>query len=278
MVISRVTLLLSVLLPIVASAEQFVDLTAEIETFDLSYHLFVDGLDGKAKSGTELPSIFTKSETVHCVTGTNVWFMESVRGAWYFNGTERVWFTGTNIIRNFEVTEEYTNPFGQLQPVGTHSVIVWDSFDGNPGRPIKVQDLIQREEQIPWFAFCSGSALRVNGRQLYPPFDLWKETTYAPHGFTDQTTVYNDAMGLPVSVELFANTKQKIFRYQVHQTTNVLGWNFPLEFYMVQYQPDQTNGWAVSFTSRGRITAIKTGARPQIPESVLKAIAKKKQS
>jgi hypothetical protein len=66
---------------------------------------------------------------------------------------------------------------------------------------------------------------------------------------------------------LFANTNQMVFGYQVNQTTNVQGWNFPLEFNMVQYEPDSPNGWAVSFTSRGRITAIKPGDRPQIPDS-----------
>ena len=80
-----------------------------------------------------------------------------------------------------------------------------------------------------------------------------------------------------IRVKLFAETSQRIFQYQVHQTTNVLLWNFPLEFYMMQYEPDGTNGWVVSFTAHGRITAIRRGIKPQIPESVLKIVKSKRE-
>jgi hypothetical protein len=57
----------------------------------------------------------------------------------------------------------------------------------------------------------------------------------------------------------------------------VLGWNFPLEFYLVQYQParlraktspdrPRTNSWELQLTAKGRVTSIKEGTAPEIPD------------
>ncbi len=51
----------------------------------------------------------------------------------------------------------------------------------------------------------------------------------------------------------------------LNKSTNVLGWNFPLEFYCVQYLPKHTNLWKLDFTAKGRLTSIKEGAKPEIP-------------
>jgi hypothetical protein len=115
-----------------------------------------------------------------------------------------------------------------------------------------------------WLALCSGPALKRTGRQLFPPSDLWKELLPAPAGFTDKTVLFEDGLGLPRSIELFTPKDQLIFQYQVRQTTSVLGWNFPLEFYGVQYRPSQTNGWEVQLTVKGRVTAIGVGAEATV--------------
>jgi hypothetical protein len=263
--------LLCLLFPLNGNAGQFVDLTAEIETFDWSYHFFVDGIHGPTNSESDVPSLFRKNQKIHCVVGTNSWFMECADGSWLVNGKVQYWFTGTNIINNYQLTKKYTDSGGDVIPAGHQNADFYDSLDGNPGRPVNVKDLMLLQQEIPWLAFCSGPALKIKGRQLYPPSDMWKETTYAPHGFSDRTMTFKDDFGLPISMELFAQSSQPVFQYQVHQTTNVLGWNFPLEFYMVQYEPAGTNGWVASFTARGRITAIGPGTQPQIPKSVLKA-------
>jgi hypothetical protein len=261
------TSLLWLLFPLNSNAQQLVDLTAEIDYTSWSYHFYVDSLP---HAETNPPTIFQKNQIVHCVVGTNGWFMES--DAWLFNGKEQYWFTGTNVIELGEITRSHKDDGGSLPPAGQQLVDVDQSLDGNPGRPIRVADIFTLPTQIPWLAFCSGSALKSNGRHLYPLSDIWKQTINAPTGFSDQTTVFKDALGLPIDMKLFAQTSQPIFQYQVHQTTNVMGWNFPLEFYMVQYEPDGANSWMVSFTARGRITAIGPGTKPQIPESVLKAV------
>lgn len=110
--------------------------------------------------------------------------------------------------------------------------------------------------RICWLAFCSGSALQREGRQLNPPSDLWKQLVFAPNGFSDKTTVFNDGLGLPRSLELFTPDQKRIFQYQVRQTTNIAGWEAPLEFYGVQYRPATTNGWELQMTFKGKVTAI----------------------
>jgi hypothetical protein len=70
---------------------------------------------------------------------------------------------------------------------------------------------------------------------------------------------------------LISTNNQSIFHYQVHQTTNVLGCNFPLEFYGVQYVGIGSNGWTVDLTLKGRVTAIRPASKPGIPAEILKA-------
>jgi hypothetical protein len=259
-------------------AAQFVELTAEIEINDWD-HWFLEDKGSFPKSAGEFSkspgearSIFKKGATVHCVIGTNTWLME---GDFYRNSKARRWFTGTNIIDHSVITQElpetetqmlsqsskfaFTNPL-----VGHQSTRTYQTADGNPGRPVRVSDFMELRGRICWLAFCSGSALKRDGRKLFPPSDLWKELLSASSGFTDKTTVFEDGLGLPRSVELFTRKDQLIFQYQVRQSTNVLGWNFPLELYGVQYRPVQTNGWAVQLTVKGKVTAIGVGTEPKI--------------
>ena len=115
---------------------------------------------------------------------------------------------------------------------------------------------MELQGKICWLAFCSGSFLKRNGRQIPLPSDLWKETTLAYSGWSDQTAVFEDGLGLPRSINIFATNNQTIFQYQTRQSTNVLGWNFPSEFYLVQYSPEGTNGWKLHLTAKGKVTAI----------------------
>ncbi len=253
-------------------AAQFVELTVEIEINDWDYW-FLEDKGSLPKSTGEAKSIFTKAATVHCVIGTNAWLME---GDFYRNSKARRWFTGTNITEHSVITQELpeaeTQRLSQISKfaftsplVGHQSTRTYQTADGNPGRPVRVSDLMELRGRICWLAFCSGSALKRDGRQLFPPSDLWKELLSAPAGFMDKTTVFEDGLGLPRSVELFTQKDQLIFQYQVRQSTNVLGWNFPLEFYGVQYRPVRTNGWAVQLTVKGKVTSIGVGAESKIP-------------
>lgn len=209
-------------------------------------------------------------------------------GDFYSNTKATYWFTGTNIIeqtvitrplsdeakRRLQHSEFLTLPF---LPVDERITRVHETSDGNPGRPVRVSDALHTLGNISWLAFCSGSFLKHDGRKIYPPSSIWKEV--GPWPFTDKTEVFADSLGLPRSVRLFKTNNQTVFQYQVHESTNFLGWNFPLEFYLVQYVPGRTvlehaNGYEVRLTARGKLTSIKEGTKPEIPAEVLKAFEK----
>lgn len=264
----RWILALHLLAPMHCGAAQFVDLTVQMEINTWSYWLLQDQ---RSQSGQE--SIFDKTVTVHCVIGTNSWLME---GDFYRNSFTKLWFTGTNIIEETVITQEpseaelkqpHVIKFGLTSPpVGQKTTRTYETADGNPGRPVRVGDLMKLRGNICWLALCSGPALKREGRQLFPPSVLWKQLVSAPAGFTDKTTVFEDGLGLPRSIELFTPEQRRIFQYQVRQTTNFNGWEIPLEFYGMQYQPAETNGWELHLTFKGKVTAIGVGSEPQTPE------------
>ena len=265
-------LFLSLVFPFSCGAAQFVDLTVQIEINDWDYW-FLEDKHGLSHTTEGERSVFAKAATVHCVIGTNMWLME---GDFYRNSKATRWFAGRNIIEESVITQEL--PEAEIkrlsevsklalssQRIGQKNTRIYETADGNPGRPVRVIDLMDLRGRICWLALCSGPALKREGRQLFPPSDLWKELLRAPAGFTDKTIVFDDGLGLPRSIELFAPGQRRILQYQVHQTTNVAGWEFPLEFYGVQYRPIQTNGWELQLTFKGKVTAIGMGSEPQAP-------------
>lgn len=249
---------LHLLSPMFCGGAQFVDLTVELEINQWSYWLLQD----RYQNGRE--SIF-KTDTVHCVIGTNTWLME---GDFVQNAFTQIWFTGTNIIEETVITQG--PPEAELKqprpPLGTKMSKTYYTADGNPGRPIRERDLMKLRENICWLGLCSGSALQRAGRQLFPPSVLWKSVVSAPAGFTDKTTVFEDGLGLPRSIELFTPEQRRIFQYQVRQTTNINGWEIPLEFYGIQYRPAETNSWELHLTFKGKVTAIGVGSEPKLSE------------
>ena len=107
--------------------------------------------------------------------------------------------------------------------------------------------------------------------------DIPSETERNRSNFSASGTAliaFNDALGLPKSLNLVATNGQPIFQYQVHKSTNVLGWNFPLESYCVQYLPTGTNHWKLALTAKGKPTSIKEGTKPEIPLEVKQAAEK----
>jgi hypothetical protein len=217
---------------------------------------FTDSIN-KYPGADAAPSIFHKPHTFRCVIGTNTWLIERQSEDWYVN----YWFTGTNVNEQSVATN---------RPSWVHTS---ESMDGNPGRPVRVADLLTFDcpARICWLAFCSGAALRRDSSKIFPPSDLWKETKAAYTGWSTDVAVYDDGLGLPKRISLITTNVQPIMRYQVNQSTNVLGWSFPLEFYIVQYVAHGTNGWDVQLTAKGKLTGIRIGAKPEVPNSVKSA-------
>ena len=91
-------------------------------------------------------------------------------------------------------------------------------------------------------------------------------------GWSHQTEVFKDSLSLPKSINLVTTNNQSIFQYQVRGSTNVLGWNFPLEFYGVQYLPTGTNAWKLHLTLKGKVISSAPGKEPKIPTDVMEVI------
>jgi hypothetical protein len=228
---------------------QFVELEAQIEI-----------------SAWHSETVSTRISHVHCVVGTNSWMIE---GDFYPNSTEAYWFTGTNIVETRMTTE-----------IDSRNTWVHDTPDGNPGRPEHELDLMHTlAARVAWLAFCSGPSLKREGGAIYPPSDFWKQIIPTKR-LTGQTIAFEDTLGLPRVVDLTTPKGQPVFQYRTMGSTNVLDWEFPLEFSAAQYQHAAvlgaprltygTNGWQLYLGARGKLTGIRMGTEPQIPPDVLR--------
>src|SRR4051812_29785414 len=205
--------------------------------------------------------------TLQCIVGTNSWQMN---GDFTLNAATTYWFTGSNIVEYAVVTTELSKELSKFEtgsPVGTEILHVCDSEDGNPGTlsgcgPHDIPfrrgpDCLCALGRIGWLAFCSGPCLKSPGRHIFPPSDLWKDLVCAPAGFSDETTVFDDTLGLPKTIELHTPTAQPIMQYRVTFSTNVLGWELPTKFMLAQYRPAfsadgrgfSTNTWELDLTA-----------------------------
>lgn len=247
---SGLVLCLWLVLPTQRGAAQFVELTAEIETVRWSF-----------KGENEPPAVHIRSWTTRCVVGASTWLIENdaegSKETWSFAGTNITWQTlMTGYPSKHKELYERNHP-DQIGNIGRRSTRVFESVDGNPGRaPL----LTGPNVKIPWLAFCSGSYLKRDGRQIPLP----SETFSRPFGYSDTITVFEDDLGLPKSVELYTTNNQPVCQYRAALSTNVMDWNFPLEFHLVQYRPAGTNGWELHLTAKGKVTAIGIGTKPQI--------------
>ena len=257
-----------------SGAGQFVELTAEIEVMDWSYLFWTDREDLPRRR----TSLFTKWEgpPIRCVVGTNSWMME---GPFSSNADVTYSFTGTNINRRTVITRELPEadlkrmskiglPVVKSPAAGSVTTRSDPSADGNPAKPVRVIDLMDTGPKVCWLAFCSAPALKSNESWVALPSDLWKQNL-ASAKFTNDILRFEDGLGLPRSITVCTAAGELVMQYQVHQSTNVLGWNFPTEFYLAQYKPLRsrgTNAWEVLITAKGRVTAIAAGAEPQIPQ------------
>jgi len=155
------------------------------------------------------------------------------------------------------------------------------SVDGNPSGPRKFEDRMGVEGRMAWLAFCSGSCLKRKGREIFPPAFSWKFEIW-PSFAPDRTAVFEDALGLLKRVDLATTNGQPVFVYRVSESTNMLGWEFPLKFHIVQYRPQDTllpsetryyntNAWVVDWTAIGKVTGLSVGTQPKIPPELLRA-------
>ncbi len=245
--------------PSLQSAEgPFIEVTAEVQADVWDDYFFRDP-PGTLPIGRP-KSIFHESSVARCVFGRETWMIQSAGRDWELT----YWFTGTNILEQLELEK------GSL-PAGSEKPRSFDSLDGNPGRPVRVVDVFGFNLPSKFFllAFCSAPTLRRNPHTTYPPSDFWKRYSIGTE-WLEKADLFKDSLGLPNNLKLSLANNQLIFRYQVHESTNMLGWNVPLEFYGVQYVSSQTNVWQTYLTYKGRVTSIGPAKEPRIPTDVVK--------
>jgi hypothetical protein len=251
-----------------AGAAQFVELTAKIETVRWS-----DGYKDKA------PSVQTRNWTTRCVVGTNGWLIEQDSGE---TSRDAWWFTGSNIIAHtalLKYPSERVELFERNHPemaVGRGYTRVLESQHGEPA-PVGaltagLEPTGTAFVHIPWLAFCSGPYLKSNGRWIPQP-----SIEYLTYGtrYSDRTTSFQDTLGLPSEMEFYTTNNQPVCQYRIVGSTNVLGWNFPLEFHLAQYRRDyQTGVCQLHMTATGKLTSIGVGGEPGVPTAAQKALEK----
>ena len=196
------------------------------------------------------------SNFVHCVVGTNLWFIE---GDLANNADIKLLFTGTNVI-------EYI-VLNQGLAAGKKWTNTWLSNGAVP-READVANL-------PWLAFCSGPYLK-----RIPVIPLPAPSAYfLDEASYDHRKVFNDELELPSNIQCFlprrsADDSRILYwpsaRYDVLESTNFLGWTFPLRFEVMQSAgPGGGNGFGlydgVELTIGGQVTSIKQGRKPAFP-------------
>lgn len=214
--------------------------------------------------------------------GDGPWMIQSILPT----STVTRWFTGSQMVEHTVITgkaeppslKERTSPILlalEPAPAGAQFTRLYPSTDGNPGRPVRVADLMGTDlpATVSWLAFASGPALRREGRVINPPSDLWKQSSLAFSGWTEAVEVFQDGQGLPRSLQLISTNRQVVLEYQVRRSTNLLGWNIPMEFYGVQYIPADSNQWRLHLTFKGHVTSVGPSQKPEIPAEVMRSVA-----
>ena len=213
------------------------------------------------------------SVTARSVVGSKDWH---ISGDFMTNARIDYWLVGTNLVEHETITSsmylERIKDFvsedilrqRRLSPIVSHSHS-GETFTTVHRSPIG-QPVFHGMEGVLWLAFCSGNYLRQDGRQIPMPIGP------SSHGFgySDKTLVFDDDLGLPKSVQLYAKDGQLACKYEVLETTNCFGHIFPLKFRVVQ-QGQPADGQArLSSTTEllGHVISIKAGEEPKLPNQV----------
>jgi hypothetical protein len=262
-----VTALCLGLVPIQNQAAEFVELSAEIETF--GYRLGDTDSIAKAKP---------KTVNVMCIAGSTEWYIEND----FHEGQEWL-FDGTNVVcRSRPLSAPGTSDQGNAKA----RTQVWASRDGHPLGEFGVN--------MPWLAFCSGTYLKREGRIIPLPCAVLR---HCPDRFAyaDVTMTFDDELGLPRSIDLFTSKSRflaahtdwdkehsfgdrytewnkktasnlqegvLVFHYAVLESTNVLGRSFPtkFEFFQTGRQYEQDGNWFCQ--GIGRVKSIRPSTKP----------------
>jgi hypothetical protein len=282
--VRKCLLLLCLLASAQRGAAQFVEISADIEL--ISYP--TGQTNAEASSTPRIISLV-------CITGTNDWRVEN---DWPQGGLNKWFFDGTNVYQSLQATKPLPQEVQDLMksaggfataPFETAksnlTINIWSSSDGQPlGDPVA---------NLAWLAFCSGAYLKREGRLIPLPCEDLRHTPDR-YAYSDETETFQDAFGLPRSVDLFLSKSLYLssvddfyrgwgsrylesmrravtnvregaltFHYAVTATTNFLSWTFPRRFEFFQKGRDflQNEGWFKQGV--GTLKSIREVAAPK---------------
>lgn len=244
-------LLCAALLGWTARAAPFVEVTASIEIVNWHY-----------QEETGLPLKNTKQHVLRCVVGKELWQIENLTRT---NVTESTWLVQGMLVRQVSYKSAYdsepddTSLRSYRRNVRPASML--PTPDGYPGSELLVN--------LPWFVFCSGPYLQQSTRGVPLPTAAPGRTVF---GFTNVTAFFADGFGLPRTAVFYETPRQIKGRYDVSQSTNVLGWNFPLAFTAEEREPDRFGKWNRTLTVNGRVTSVRAVPKLEVPEDILERI------
>jgi hypothetical protein len=239
----------ALMLSVSAPAAQFVEVAAEIEMTTWRY-----------QEETGLPLKKSRTYPVRCVVGTNMWLIENHSRT---NVTESVWFVDGKIVRQTTYNQESTadEPVYRTFRRGPRTAAIVAAPDGYPSGDLFLN--------LPWFAFCSGPYLAGPGRSVPLPTPGQDRAAF---GFAGETTCFADSLGLPKRAAFYTTKRQLKCEYLVQQSTNVLGWNFPTAFTVVQNEPDALDRWTKQLAVSGRVTSIRPAQSVELSEEMRERI------
>ena len=228
---------------------QFVEVAAEFEITSWRY-----------QEETGLPLKKSRTYPVRCVVGTNMWLIENHSRT---NVTESVWFVDGKIVRQTTYNLESTGdePVYRTFRRGPRTAGIVAAPDGYPSGDLFLN--------LPWFAFCSGPYLARPGRSVPLPTPGQDRAAF---GFAGETTCFTDSLGLPKRAAFYTTKRQLKCEYLVQQSTNVLGWNFPTAFTVVQNEPDALDRWTKQLTVSSRVTSIRPAQSVELSEEMRERI------
>jgi len=275
-------LLFLFLVTISASAQRYVELSAELEIMSIETR----------RRSASLPAETISSRTNHrsisfvCIVSTNMWELEGN----FIKGTKVKWaFDGTNVCNSLQVikhsdeglttaSNEFLRPFTAPSGWGKSNITI------NIGMTLGGYPEAEAGVNIPWLAFCSGTYLKRPGRLIPFPAAI---IGHAPDVFaySDRTEPFADELGLPRKIEFYTSSslyeasarefwpdikdvpRQSLpdgslkFHYEVTQATNFLGWHLPLRFEFGQDIPNTDNGYSSKIIGHGWVSMIRERTR-----------------
>jgi hypothetical protein len=231
--------------------------------------------------------------TTTCTVGTNRWRIDH---DFLPNAKTSDFFDGTNVYQLVQVTKEPALSPEQAKLIAKLGLVVAGSelysnrfVEISPGG----HPLSDLGVNVPWLALCSACYLKQKGQRLPLPLRPIRYTVDS-FAYPGNVILFGDDLGLPRSVEWVTSVKEFTrsldddrlsrdnrtlqirslvlrpskdgllrARYNVEESTNVLGWHIPLKFDIVDYGNGFQLGTNPVCRASGQVQSIRETKEPE---------------